>query len=92
MHRSTNRYFRHMGGIFNSRIARGLLPALGFVFTSSCLVCLYEDMLAAGALAAVAPWGRWPDLAVAPEGPFAISTFALSLLLVFRTNSSYERW
>jgi len=38
------------------------------------------------------PWISWPDIAVSPEGPFSISTFALSLLLVFRTNSSYDRW
>ena len=33
----------------------------------------------------------WPSIVVTAEGPFSISTFALSLLLVFRTNSSYAR-
>lgn len=49
---------------------------------------LWQD----GTLDSIVPWFPWPDIAVSPEGPFAISTFALSLLLVFRTNSSYERW
>jgi hypothetical protein len=33
---------------------------------------------------------EWPTLALNSSGIFSISTFALSLLLVFRTNSSYE--
>lgn len=32
----------------------------------------------------------WPTLSLSSGGIFSISTFALSLLLVFRTNSSYE--
>ena len=34
---------------------------------------------------------QWPAIALPSNGVFSISTFALSLLLVFRTNSSYER-
>jgi predicted membrane chloride channel (bestrophin family) len=33
----------------------------------------------------------WPTINLNSSGIFSISTFALSLLLVFRTNSSYER-
>lgn len=33
---------------------------------------------------------EWPTLSLSSGGIFSISTFALSLLLVFRTNSSYE--
>lgn len=33
---------------------------------------------------------EWPTLTLQSGGIFSISTFALSLLLVFRTNSSYE--
>jgi len=29
---------------------------------------------------------------VTASQPFSLSSFALSLLLVFRTNSSYNRW
>ena len=76
----------------NSRIVRGLLPPLASVLLISYLVCLYEQLLSDGLLEALAPAFPWPDLAISPDGPFASSTVALSLLLVFRTNSSYERW
>lgn len=33
-----------------------------------------------------------PGLPVIPIEPFQLTSFALSLLLVFRTNSSYSRW
>jgi hypothetical protein len=33
---------------------------------------------------------EWPTLSLNSSGIFSLSTFALSLLLVFRTNSSYE--
>ena len=91
-HRSITRFFRHIRGILFSRIVRGLLPPLVCVLLSSYLVCTYEELWQEGALDEFVPFIPWPDIAVSPEGPFAISTFALSLLLVFRTNSSYERW
>ncbi|GBF88612.1 hypothetical protein Rsub_01327 [Raphidocelis subcapitata] len=91
-HRSITRYFRHMDGILTSRIVRGLLPPLVCVLLSSYLVCVYETLWLEGTLDSLVPWMPWPDVAVSPEGPFSISTFALSLLLVFRTNSSYDRW
>lgn len=58
----------------------------------STSVCCYEAALQSGALHSLAPGFPWPNLAVPYQGLFSISTFALSLLLVFRTNSSYERW
>jgi predicted membrane chloride channel (bestrophin family) len=79
-------------GILYSRIVRGLLPPLVCVLLSSYIVCCYEELWQEGTLDQWVPWFPWPDLAVSPDGPFAISTFALSLLLVFRTNSSYDRW
>lgn len=33
-----------------------------------------------------------PALVILPMEPFQLTSFALSLLLVFRTNSSYGRW
>eukprot|EP00878_Enallax_costatus_P034618 GHUV01038397.1.p1 GENE.GHUV01038397.1~~GHUV01038397.1.p1 ORF type:complete len:262 (+),score=45.15 GHUV01038397.1:103-888(+) len=89
-HRSTNRYLRHVRGVLSSRIARGLSGPLTYVGVISLGVCAYETALEGGALP---EWGfTWPRLAVEIAGPFSLSTFALSLLLVFRTNSSYQRW
>lgn len=91
-YRSILRYRRNMDGILTSRIARGLLQPIFYVFVSSCAVCYYETLLSQGLLVRILPDMPWPELAVSPSGPFSISTFALSLLLVFRTNSSYHRW
>lgn len=36
---------------------------------------------------------RWvPDFSRVSDTPFQLTSFALSLMLVFRTNSSYARW
>lgn len=52
-------------------------------------VCVYEYALEAGTLPA-----NFPDIAVGLDisGPFGLSTFALSLLLAYRTNASYGRF
>ncbi|KAF6253563.1 Bestrophin, RFP-TM, chloride channel-domain-containing protein [Scenedesmus sp. NREL 46B-D3] len=56
-------------------------------------VCLYHTLLEYNILQQwVAPDLDWPTINLNSSGIFSISTFALSLLLVFRTNSSYERW
>jgi predicted membrane chloride channel (bestrophin family) len=53
------------------------------------IVCCYEALLEKQLLP---DWGfDWPGLAVSTTGVYSLSTFALSLLLVFRTNSSYQR-
>jgi len=36
--------------------------------------------------------GHWPHVTLALGQGFNLTAFALSLLLVFRTNSSYDRW
>lgn len=88
-HRSTNRYLRHVKGAAASRIARGLAGPLAYVAVISLSVCIYETALNDGTLPDLG--FQWPQLAVEIAGPFSLSTFALSLLLVFRTNSSYQR-
>ena len=85
-HRSTARYIRHMNGILQSTIVRGLAQPLLSVATISMAVCFYEDLLADGAF----PVG-YPSLLM-PTAPFDLTSFALALLLVFRTNTSYDRW
>jgi predicted membrane chloride channel (bestrophin family) len=66
------------------------VPTQTYVGTVATMVCCYEDFLAKQLLP---DWGfDWPGLAVSTSGVYSLSTFALSLLLVFRTNSSYQRW
>lgn len=50
-------------------------------------VAAYHTLFAMHQLPAILP-----ALAVLPIEPFQLTSFALSLLLVFRTNSSYGRW
>jgi len=33
-----------------------------------------------------------PNIAMAAEGPFNAASFAMSLMLAFKTNVSYARW
>ena len=48
-HRSTSRYQRHMTGIFQSRIVRGLAQPLLSAGATATAVCLYEALLQVGA-------------------------------------------
>lgn len=50
-------------------------------------------MLCCAVLCLCVQWYGWPMLSVAAvETFFETITFALTLLLVFKTNSSYARW
>ncbi|DBA73418.1 hypothetical protein WJX77_011203 [Trebouxia sp. C0004] len=86
-HRSTKRYSRHLLTILGSRIVRGLLQPLLIVTAVSSIVAIYETLLESGFLALGAP-----SLSIEATAPFSLTSFALSLLLVFRTNTSYARW
>lgn len=85
-HRSTKRYTRHVMSLFQSSIIRGLARPLLSVAGVSTLVCMYEDLLADGTLPTY-----FPSFYL-PTAPFDLTSFALALLLVFRTNTSYDRW
>jgi ion channel-forming bestrophin family protein len=70
-----------------SRIVRGLSTPLSYVAGIAIFVGVYETLHSAGYLP---PW--MISLSVETTEPFNLTSFALSLLLVFRTNSSYSRW
>ncbi|KAK9804786.1 hypothetical protein WJX72_005412 [[Myrmecia] bisecta] len=85
-HRSINRYIKHMVGLLESRIVRCLMLPICYVAVLSLVLCTYETLrLKLACLAA------FPSLAVQSNAPFSLTSFALSLLLVFRTNASYAR-
>ncbi|GAB4817593.1 hypothetical protein N2152v2_004639 [Parachlorella kessleri] len=87
VHRSTHRYWRHIAGLTGSRMVLGMTTPLLYVIALSVGVCSYESAFEAGALPA-----GFPDLEIKAKELFGLTSFALSLLLVFRTNASYERW
>ncbi|KIY98116.1 hypothetical protein MNEG_9845 [Monoraphidium neglectum] len=86
-HRSTTRYGRHLVGILTSRVVWGLARPLLYVAAVAAAVVAYESLRQAGLLPAALP-----SVQLTSKEPFGLTSFALSLLLVFRTNSSYGRW
>eukprot|EP00798_Chlamydomonas_sp_ICE-L_P001482 gene1482-32867_t len=91
-HRSVMRFTNDMTALGKSPTLTGLIPPLINVFLVSTWVCSYETALQNGDLHALDPTIDWPNLSIRADGLFAIAASALSLLLVFRTNNSYDRW
>lgn len=91
-HRNVMRFTRDILSMSNSRTVKGLTPPIINVALVSTWVCTYETLLQNGDLQEL-EWGiTWPELSIRADGLFAIAASALSLLLVFRTNNSYDRW
>ncbi|WIA30614.1 hypothetical protein OEZ86_000694 [Tetradesmus obliquus] len=86
-HRSSYRYVHHMHTILESRIVRGLLRPVLVLTLAAAAVAAYQTLHAKQLLLSFLP-----ALPILPIEPFQLTSFALSLLLVFRTNSSYGRW
>ncbi|GIL77593.1 hypothetical protein Vretimale_6815 [Volvox reticuliferus] len=86
-HRSRGRYLEHCITLFRSYFLRDLLGPLMVLVGASVAVGLYETALQDGMLP------TWLlDFGGTSDTPFQLTSFALSLMLVFRTNSSYARW
>jgi predicted membrane chloride channel (bestrophin family) len=66
----------------SSHILANLVPPALFSVLSVLLLVLYDTFRAAS----------WPALHGLGLGPLGLSSSALSLLLVFRTNTSYQRF
>eukprot|EP00887_Chlorella_sp_A99_P008256 scaffold12.g8256.t1 len=86
-HRSTRRYWRHIRFLPSSRIVKGLRVPLLAVAGMSTLISAYLEAEEAGILPKTEPF-----LEVHSALPSTLTSFALALLLVFRTNASYSRW
>jgi len=96
-HRSNDRFFRNIKTITSSGTNQALSKELTFVTSAAafivlfnCLVGSYQDfdgIAHPGALSFL----DLPPLSL-PAFPFTIASPALSLLLVFRTNTGYARW
>lgn len=82
-HRSENRINRNLRGIFKSGVLRQLKNEVGSVVASASLVVVWNSF--------VVPEFKLHELCL-PVMPFTLSSPALGLLLVFRTNASYGRW
>ncbi len=89
-HRSTRRYSRHMAGIFQSRMLRGLAPTLFFVAALSTSVATFHQLVDSGILQV--PENLRGIVIFRSTQPLLLTSTVLGLLLVFRTNASYARW
>ncbi|KAL4421269.1 hypothetical protein ABPG75_010560 [Micractinium tetrahymenae] len=86
-HRSSGRYWRHMSSLPGSRTFQWVAEPLAFVMTVATAVAVYHSCADAGLLPEVLP-----EVKPAAAAPFGLTSFALSTLLVLRTNTSYQRW
>jgi len=82
-HRSNVSTIWTLRDVFYSGVVRELIGNTLTVTASGILLILWNDFLV--------PLCGAPALSL-PTLPFTLSSSALSLLLVFRTNSSYGRW
>jgi putative membrane protein len=82
-HRSSDRLFENLSSILRSGIVRQLFEEIGLVSTIATTIVIWNGILA--------PEYGLPEL-ILPARPFTLSSPALGLLLVFRTNTSYSRW
>jgi len=97
-HRSEDRFLKNLFSTYRSGIVRQLAREVGVVVGISATVCLWNALLVNGYEdlqgihhAALATGMSLPALGL-PLEPFTLSSPALGLLLVFRTNASYGRW
>ena len=81
-YRSSYRVFDNLLTSPNSPTVRGLWLQIGTVFSIASGLYVTNCFMAAQGL----------DLIMLPELPFQLSSPALALLLVFRTNAVYDRW
>ena len=81
-HKSTGRYWRHLETMPTSRTVRALLAPTSVCVVQTLCVALYATFHPAA----------WPGPPVVPQEFFDLTGGALALLLVFRTDASYNRW
>jgi len=90
-HRSAERFFRNLRQILDSRITKAIwLEVLTPTLIALLVVIGYDtDWAEVGVPAQIIQ--SFPAINIGAL-PFTISSAALSLLLVFKTNSAYDRW
>mmetsp|Transcript_17879 Transcript_17879/g.29585 ORF Transcript_17879/g.29585 Transcript_17879/m.29585 type:complete len:423 (+) Transcript_17879:128-1396(+) len=95
-HRNSDRFVSNLLKSFQSGIVRQLTAEIGLVSSIAVSVCLYNALFVVGyedfqGVLHPALVNNLPLVAL-PLQPFTLSSPALALLLVFRTNSSFGRW
>jgi len=89
--RSSARLWKNISTMFTSGIIRGLWFELTCLTTVALSVVLINKAILSGVLMPYVPFDG-TFLFSLPTLPFQLSSPALALLLVFRTNTVYARW
>ncbi|CAB9502753.1 UPF0187 protein [Seminavis robusta] len=93
-HRSPDRFWRNLNAIFISGVYKNLYKEVGATTAVATFVVLWNaltngyDTLSGEHMNAIL---SLPMLSL-PLAPYTLSSPSLGLLLVFRTNTSYQRW
>jgi ion channel-forming bestrophin family protein len=88
--RSSKRLFTNLVTLTSSRVVRGTWKEVAAVVGVMVAVLLYNDGLSS-LVDLYPPLASRPIISV-PMYPFTLTSSFLSLLLVFRTNTAYQRW
>eukprot|EP00908_Phaeocystis_cordata_P025871 Transcript_8349.p1 GENE.Transcript_8349~~Transcript_8349.p1 ORF type:complete len:488 (-),score=199.32 Transcript_8349:1456-2919(-) len=97
-HRSSQRFLRNIQTIGSSGINQALSKELAFVTGAATFIVVMNMLLVSyqdlGGVSHVGPMSGFLNIKSLslPALPFSIAMPALSLLLVFRTNTGYFRW
>lgn len=83
---SSSRVFENLQSMFFSGVVRQLRPQVGAVTAVAAVVMVWNL-----GVVGLNPNPNLPVIAL-PTVPFTLSSPALGLLLVFRTNAAYTRW
>ena len=86
-HRSSTRFIRHLSTIVESGVIKGVLIHVVLVTALAAIVAAWNSASLSGLLPPYIT--KPPSIAIEP---IQLTSFALSLLLVFRTNAAYSRW
>ncbi len=93
-HRSPNRLFGNLQSTISSGVVRSLLTEVQVVSAVATLIVIWNAYASGWTdLSGLEHRGAFEALVLSmPAVPFTLSSPALGLLLVFRTNASYARW
>jgi len=90
-HRSSGRITYNLSNLFSSRIFRMVVSEVLLVALMALLATVYYDPVFAAFAKDIFRDPSWKPFTISMT-PFNLTSFSLSLLLVFKTNSAYARW
>ena len=95
-HRNSEKILSNIQGMFFSGVIRQLREEITLITAVATFVVIWNDYMVQGVSLDLSSMGleqvlHLPRFAL-PSLPFTLSSPALGLLLVFRTNASYGRW